>query len=246
MSDAVAGVRVVSEGVICVQCPECETSYVLSTLIKEIKKLSPHVFEFDRWSTGFVCKECRAKVTLTGTAADLDPDQVPVKTGIRCAFCQLLPASKGQGATATFAIGEQSSRTETVIVPRCFDCSRALGIANRAAYFQIIRWGLALALLALIALLILAIAKSETDWLLTIERLQSHAFLLLVASLALGFIASGIASALDFPLPALHRTVDPANYDQHRRTIIHQRKIVETHEFVVVAKAKGWRYLHFR
>ena len=245
MSDPVVGVRVVSDGVICVQCPQCETNHILSTLITEIRKLSPAVFEFERWSTGFVCKGCRAKVSFAGTAKDVVPAQSYVDTGVKCAFCGTLPASKGQGATVKFAVGESSSRTETVVVPRCFNCSRALHIANRAGYHQIIRWGFALALLALAGLLVLGVAKSQSDWSSTVARLQSPAFLLLGGSLVVGFLASGIASALEFPLPSLHKALDPPNYAQHREVIFRQRKTVETHEFVTTAKAMGWRYLHF-
>lgn len=69
-SSALTGIRRVVSGVICIECPSCGTDFNRALVLQEIRKQSPFVFEFQHWSTGFVCQVCRARITISKSADD--------------------------------------------------------------------------------------------------------------------------------------------------------------------------------
>lgn len=52
------------------KCPKCGTVYNRGPVIREIKKLSPWLFESAVWTTRFKCLKCREEITISGVRGE--------------------------------------------------------------------------------------------------------------------------------------------------------------------------------
>ena len=51
-------------------CTGCSTVYNRTEVIRLIKMQSPEIFDFEIWSTRFVCKRCSAHVVISGVRGE--------------------------------------------------------------------------------------------------------------------------------------------------------------------------------
>jgi hypothetical protein len=47
-------------------CPNCGTVYNRAVVISLIKQQSPEIFDFQSWTTRFICKKCRQEIVISG------------------------------------------------------------------------------------------------------------------------------------------------------------------------------------
>ena len=66
----VQGLRREVAGVVCIECPKCGTDFKRQLVLAEIRRQSPFVFEFQNWSTGFVCQVCRVNIRISSSSDD--------------------------------------------------------------------------------------------------------------------------------------------------------------------------------
>jgi hypothetical protein len=51
-------------------CPSCGTVYNRAVVVRLLKEQSPELFHFSRWTTKFVCKQCRAHIVISGVGGE--------------------------------------------------------------------------------------------------------------------------------------------------------------------------------
>lgn len=51
-------------------CPNCKTIYDRVAVTRELRKLTPEMFDFAAWSTRFKCVKCATEIEISGSSSE--------------------------------------------------------------------------------------------------------------------------------------------------------------------------------